>query len=737
MNKILLSGLMLVSSLYAVTIKSIKFDGLVHLSPSIALEIMKISKGDTLNIDIIDKGIKELYKQNYFKDIAVEEENNGDLIIRVVEKPVIANIDVSGIGENDKKTILDILGIKKGELYSLSKVESAKKNIEKYYEDKGYFNTVVESNTKNLNKNSLSVNLIINRGEKIIIKKVELCGVKKFDYSDFRSSIANKQEEYLSWMWGFDSGEVKLNDLIYDPSRIKDFYLRHGYLDAKVSSPFLKAYIDSYAATLTYNIKEGEQYNVGKVNITVPKGLINKKKIIKNMHLQLGQMFSSKRLRKDMQTIEKDVANLGYAYVQVNPDVKTHKKTHKADINFIVYPGQKVYINDVRISGNTKTIDRVVRRNIYLAAGDLYNRTDLEDSKTALKRTGYFEDASIKEVRVSEDKVDLLVTVKEARTASIGGGIGYGSSDGVLLSANLSDGNIFGSGMNMAVNIDRSNSILSGRISLTNPRLNDSVYSLGGSIFRQNYTYTSYDQKDMGFSITLGRKFGRSWSGSVGYTLQQSQLSNLASSLDPSLYRIGSTIKSSITPSVSFNNTDDYYLPRRGISAASSVEFAGLGGDEKFISIRNKFAYFHGLEDTINYDLILRYKALFDYITDNGYLPIDEKLYMGGISTVRGYGSRTISPENSSGALLGGKMMFANSVEASFPLLERLKLRGSLFFDYGMIGEDSLDIKRAGTGVSLEWTSPMGPISFIFAAPLLQKPGDNTSTFEFTMGRQF
>ena len=727
---------MLASSLYAITIKQIKFDGLIHLSPSIAKEIMNIHAGDTLNIEVIDKGIKELYKQNYFKDIKVVE-NSGTLTVQVIEKPVIANIDIAGIGENDQKAVKEELGIKKGEIYDEDKIKIAKLRVEKYYEAKGYFNTVVEVNKNKINKNSYALDIIVNRGEKIVIKKVKLCGAKKFDYSDIRSTIANREEEFLSWMWGFDDGEVRLNDLEYDPLRIKDYYLRHGYLDAKVSNPFLKAYMDSYSADLSYNITEGEQYKVGKINISAPKGLLDTKKLISNLHLSPGQVFSSKRLREDMKTIEDDVANLGYAFVRINPDVKTDKKKHTANINFIIYTGPKVYINDVRISGNTKTLDRVVRRDIYLAAGDLYNRTDLEDSKSTLKRTGYFEDAKIKEVRVGENKVDLLVTVKEARTSSIGGGIGYGSSDGLLLNANLSDGNIFGSGIKATVNIDRSDTELGGKISLTNPRVFDSIYSLGGSIYRTNYDYTSYNQDVAGFNVSVGRKFGRNWKGYLTYTIENSKLSDLSSTLNPSLYTTDSTLKSSITPSVSFNNTDDYYLPRKGISASLSTEFAGLGGDEKFLSTRGKFAYYYGLEDAIDYDLILRYRARFDYILDNGYLPIGDKVYMGGISTVRGYASRSISPKNSSGDLLGGKMMLVNSVEASFPLIERLKLRGALFFDYGITGEDNLDIKRAGTGVTLEWVSPMGPINLIFASPLLKEAGDDTASFEFTMGKQF
>jgi outer membrane protein insertion porin family len=198
-------------------------------------------------------------------------------------------------------------------------------------------------------------------------------------------------------------------------------------------------------------------------------------------------------------------------------------------------------------------------------------------------------------------------------------------------------------------------------------------------------------------------------------------------------------LKSSLIPAISFNNTDDFYLPRTGISASSSLEIAGLGGDEKFISSVTKFATYYGLQDLIDYDLILRYKAQFKYLAineeDERY-SYGEKFYMGGVRTIRGYESNSISPMSGS-TLIGGNIMFANSIEASFPLIERLKMRGAIFLDYGMIGQDNLDIKRAGTGVALEWISPLGPIGLVFSQPLLEESGDRTASFEFTIGQKF
>jgi len=482
------------------------------------------------------------------------------------------------------------------------------------------------------------------------------------------------------------------------------------------------------------------------VAIEIPEGFIDKDEVIKEMFLQNGKVFNVAKLRKDMTLIETKVADLGYAFVKIVPDVKNDKKTHIADITYRVIPGEKVYINNVRIAGNSRTIDRVVRREIYLANNDLYSRTDVTDTKSALKRTGYFEDVEIKEERLSKNSMDLVINVKEASTGSIGGGIGYGSSDGLLLSASVSDGNIFGSGLRAGIDVERSDSELNGALSLSNPRLFDSVYSLSGKIYAAKNDYYYYDEEKYGVNVVLGRKIARNWGVSLGYIIEQDKLSNVDESVDKELYTTDRTLKSSIVPGVSFNNTDDYYLPRSGIAASTSLEIAGLGGDEKFMSSVNKFATYYGLQDLIDYDLILRYKAQFKYLAikdaDEKY-SYGEKFYMGGVRTIRGYESNSISPRGKVtaseplGALIGGNTMLINTVEASFPLIERMKMRAAIFFDYGMIGDDSLDIKRGGTGVALEWISPLGPIGLIFSQPVMEEAGDKKAAFEFTIGQKF
>ncbi|MDR1614504.1 MAG: outer membrane protein assembly factor BamA [Campylobacteraceae bacterium] len=744
MKKVLLS-LACISALadtsYAKQITDIKFEGLLYLSHETAMDMMGLKVGQQIDIDTIDNALKILFRQQYFEDVWIDEEN-GVITVHVKEKPIIAKVDIDGVGDNDKDSINSFSNVKKGEIYDVGKIEFAKEQIKKFYELKGFFDTVVDVETSRLNEQSIEVKFIVNRGENIIIKSVDIYGAEKLDYSDFEPSMANKEREFMGWMWGRNDGKINLFELDQDTSKIRDIYYQKGYLDANISAPFLRVSFDNYNAKLEYKIEEGEKYRVGDTTIKIPEGLIDIENVKEDFSLQKKDIFDITKLRKDAKKLEDMIANQGYAYVKVYPDIDKESQNSTVNIIYTVTPGDKVYIKDVRIMGNTATIDRVIRRDVYLAPKDLYNRTDLKDSRDALRRTGYFEDVTIKEERVSQDEIDLIVEVKERQTGTIGGGIGYGSSDGFLINAYVSENNLLGSGVSTSIDIERSDKELSGSISMTNPRIFDSAYSLGGSVYRKDYDYYDYDELTSGFYAALGRRFGRNISAALRYTYEKSELSDISAALkhdinkDTSGY-LAEALKSSITPSISFNNTDDYYLPRRGVSASTAFEFAGLGGEQEFMKSTTRLAAFYGLEDTIGYDLILRYKAQLGWIDEKGYLPYNEKLYLGGVSSLRGFESNSISPKNDSGALTGGKISFLNSVEISFPMVERIKMRGALFFDYGMIGDKSFDEKRASTGALLEWISPMGPIQFVFAKPVKKESGDRISSFEFTMGRTF
>ncbi len=722
------------------TIKDIKFDGLVHISPDIAKEIIGIKRGEKIDEYKIDDSIKKLYSQNYFDDIWVEE-NNGILTYHVKEKPVISQVNVEGYDSDKKEEALKELNIKKGDLYDERKIKTIKEKLTKKLESEGYYDSTVEIENKKTKTGSVHTDIKIKKGEPVYITKVNLIGAKHFDYDDIKDVVANREKQFMGWFFGRDDGKLKADQLKYDAERIKEFYLEHGYLDAKVYPPTLKTDFSNYTAELTYQIEEGEPYRVGSVDVDVNPNVIDPALLRKKLKLPKGKLFDVKRLRKDIGMIQDALSEKGYAFARVVPDVDQDRVNHIVNVTYRVQPNQKVYINNIIISGNNRTQDSVIRRELYLAEGEPFSRQDLVDSMSALRRTGYFNNVQIVPKEVSNDKMDLLVKVDEASTGSIMGGISYGTYDGFGVNAGISDRNFLGSGIEVGTTIDYSEKKLRGSINFNNPRLFDSLYSLSGNIYKKDYDYINYKEKSVGGMLSLGRKIGRNWHISLGYLYEDTELTDVNESLKNNIYyQEGRFIKSSLIPGITYNNTDDYYLPRHGLYTSLSSEFAGLGGDSKFQKIHFTAKYYYGLEDRFDIDLILRAKVRASIINDKGYVPLNEKLYMGGFGTVRGYRYGWLSPKDDEGNLKGAKKMATASFEVSVPLVKAMNLRAVGFYDTGMTGEDKWnEIKRSSFGAGIEWPkSPLGvPISIYWSKPVGEKDSDRLRKVEFNLGRRF
>ncbi|NPA50243.1 MAG: outer membrane protein assembly factor BamA [Epsilonproteobacteria bacterium] len=647
----------------------------------------------------------------------------------------IVDIEASGV---DEEKIAKVLGIKKGEQYSPAAAIAAKNRLEQLLREAGYREAKVKVSAKR-EDDGIVLKFDVDKGEPIKIKKVTFIGNKHLSDSELKSDLVNKEGGLFSWIPFIGGGEAVPAELPYDQMRVRDVYLQHGYVDAQVSQPIMKTDFSSHTATITYHIKEGAQYKVGKVSVTPVPGL-NMQEIKEELKLKSGKVFNVKKLREDIAMLQKKLGDLGYAYAVVEPRFQKDPVNKRVSVTYVLRPGQKYYINNIIISGNKKTKDHVIRRYIYLTPGELFNATDYEDSKIELQKTGFFDEVQIIPQKVGGNKLNLLVKVKEAQTGSIAAGLGYGSYEGLGVTASISDRNMFGTGIAGSLSVDLSKKSHNFALSFSDPRVFDSLFSASFGIYHSKYEFIDYTKKEKGGYLSIGRKLGRHWKVSVGYSYSDVDYSDYdsANSVDYQSYK-----KGSIFSTITFDNTDDYFTPRKGFFAQLYLEYAGLGGsgDEKakFIKYDFKFAAYKGLEDWLNYDLILRYKFRYSHITDKGYVPIAEKLYLGGASWgVRGFDPASISPINSYGDRIGGMKSMVTSLEASIPVKFVKHMRLTAFVDYGMIGEHSLsEIKRASAGAQIEWRSPFGPVTFIFAKPLNKKDGDRTQTFEFSIAKKF
>jgi outer membrane protein insertion porin family len=555
-----------------------------------------------------------------------------------------------------------------------------------------------------------------------------------------------------------NNGEAAVDQLEYDAHRVKNTYMQHGYLDAKVSKPLMRVDFGSYNAEVDYKVVEGAQYTVGAITITHQIDGLKTNDLRDKLVLKEGKVFNIKRMRKDIQNLEEEVGNFGFAYVRVSPQMNKNPEEKIINLNYVIQPGEPVTIKDVIISGNDTTKDRVIRRYIYLAPGDKFNARDLKDSKAALGRTGFFESVDIQSQRISSDEINLLVNVKEASTGTISAGGGYGSYEKLMVNASISDKNIFGSGINTTLGFELSAISTNYNLSFVNPKVWDSMYSMSLSLYKRDYEYIDYTQDQLGGSLSVGREFYRYFHASigVGYVDNQSTINEDASNIVQDFLYNDQYKKTSVFTSVSYDNTDDFYVPREGMKAAVNFEYANLDGDDvnltafpagygSFLKTSGKVGFYYGMEDLIDYDLILRVKGRFTYISreQGEKLPTAEKLFMGGIGSVRGYDPYSLSPQLITGERVGGTQRASGSVEASIPLSEAAKMRLAFFYDYGIVKLDSeiniaIDsVARSSTGVVLEWQSAFGPINLVFAYPIDDIEGDRTSTFEFSMGTRF
>lgn len=725
------------------TVEKVRYDGLVHISEDVADQLLVQKPGQPLDREKVDRTIKTFFKQGYFNDIYATFE--GDVLtLHFVEKPIISRIELKGWKENDEDTLRDIVQLKKGTLYDPEKLEAAKKRIIAALSQEGKIDSVVEIETEHLENGSVSVTFVVNEGETILIEKLRYSGVHGLDPEIFDDAIANKEHQFMGWFWGRNDGKMMLDQLQYDPMRIRDTYMQHGYMDAKVDAPFTRIDFDDYTAEMSYQVQEGEVYTTQKIEFYQQTHVIDEAVLRDIVHLKTEEPFNIKTFREDAERIKTKIADLGYAYVQVLPDLRKDTENRTLDVVYRIIPGQKVWIRNVVVSGNTRTLDRIIRRELYLGPGDLYSLTDLKDSRNALGRTGYFDSNTIEEKRVDDHTMDLVVKVKEAPTGNIQLGGGYGSYGGFMLSVGVNDRNIFGSGINVGVKAERSQRSNNYSFNISNPRLNDSDFSGNFSVFYNDFQYNDYTTHTDGVSFGTGHRFTRFITGYLNYTYSNVDYQDVNLSLYTEDQRrfFESYSKSSVSVTGTFDNTDDYYVAREGWVISQGFERAGLGAAADFFKSRTQLSKYNGMQEWLGFDLVARYKARYYVARDTGYLPIAERFYMGGLGSVRGYESYSmpyyINDRSGEYVRIGGKQTFSNNFELSFPLVPKARMRLTTFLDWGWIGTSSLsEFSRGGYGVALEWFSPMGPLQLVFSNPINPQEHDRISHFEFTIGQRF
>ncbi len=770
-----------------VVLKDVKIVGNVRVEDDGIRLHLKSKAGDVFDPATVDQDVKAIYRMGFFDDVKAELSPDAVLVYTVKEKPYIREVKIEGASQVSKEKIESAFGIGPRTILDRTKVAEGVDKVRKLYTEQGYVNAVIDYSVSVEPNNQAMISLDITEGKRLLIKRIKFEGNKAFSESDLKGLIATKEE----WIFSFitNRGVLDRDMLTNDVAILSNFYNDNGYVEHKIDEPVILRARDGLE--VVFRINEGPQYRVGKVEIG--GDLIEDGKVmLKKMKLTTGQIFRGSRLRDDVTALTDMYSNKGFAFVQVDPLTKVNQKEKNVDVALVITRGPPVYFNRVLVTGNTKTRDNVVRRELLANEQELYSGNKITQSRNALQRTGYFEDVQITTKKTDQpDTVDLLVDVKEGPTGSFQIGAGYSSGDGFLLNTSISEKNLFGKGQgvngNFAIGSKTQNYILN----YTEPYFNDSKMSMGISAFNTQKVYTDFDERKIGFGVTTNYPmnqlrmpfFGAPakkepgsdelagaapmtiWDfmrGGVAYDLTRDKIYHVdPNASDEIKSEEGTSLTSAVTPGITYDSRDHFFATTEGTKSAFSVTTAGLGGDSRFIKTDISGHWYYPLLKDPNWggSYVLSLGGKLGYgiglaSTNNGSLPLFERYFEGGINSVRGFAERSLGPKQQSCVtdtsttpstvtcsgydVIGGDTAAVTNLELLFPIMEKYGLRGVSFFDMGNAFSSGIhfgDMRRS-VGAGVRWMSPFGPLRVELGFPLNKKPGDQTSVLGFSIGSQ-
>ncbi len=713
--------------------------GNVKVEEGVIRGAIKSREGGPFSVEKVREDLRSIFDLGSFTDVQVDIKSTPqgkEVIFIVAEKPSIKEILIKG---NDKVKLDDIkekMTLKTRSILNLEKVKEDSEQIRKLYFSKGYYGVKVEYKVDYLETNEAIVTFTVSEGPKGHIQKIVFKGNKHIKTSELKKGMTTKRRNIFSIIT--KTGTLDEDVLKNDLQLLTAYYYDHGYLEAKISEPKVDL-SNPKKIRIEIGIVEGPQYHLGNIDF---KGdlLTTKEALFKVLKIKRGDVFSNTAIRKEVNALTEKFANQGYAYVEVNPETSVDNKNLLVHLTFEIEKKKSVYYEKIQVVGNTKTRDKVIRRELRVAEGDLYNATDMNYSRDRLKRTGFFKEVDFTTSRGStEEKINLDIKVEEAPTGALSFGIGYSTIESVVGSASISDRNLFGLGYFGMLKFSLGFETQSARLSLTDPYFLGYPYAAGFDLYHERVEiFTTYSWKITGGDIRFGKELTDKIRIDAMYKLENVDVYNVAS--DASIYIIdqqGKRTTSSIALTPSIDTRDDFFNPRRGGRHSFSIQDAGgfLGGDNYFVKVLGQTSWFFPLP--LRTTLNLRGQAGFIAPYSGKALPIYEKFFVGGINTVRGFEYGKAGPiDTPTGDPLGAKKMVVFNLDWIFPLSREIGLQGALFFDIGKGFDKFSDITplRFGAGPGIRWFSPFGPIHIDLGFNLNRKKGEKGQVIEFTGG---
>jgi outer membrane protein insertion porin family len=705
---------------------------------------LKTKLGEPFSLEKTREDVKALYRLGFFDDVAVDAEVfEGGLKVTFIltEKPTIREIKIRGNKQITTDKIKEKIALTEGGVFNPQVVASNAERVRLFYEEEGYYQAKIVPQVEKVAEGDVSVAFQIDEGGKFEISSVRILGTKGLSERDIKDHLATR-ELFLFFFYG----TLKREELQRDLDRIKAFYLDNGFLDIKVDEPEIRVLQAKRRLEISMRVEEGPQYRVGEVRLA-GNTVFATDEILRPLQIAKRGIFSREVFQRDILTLTDRYSERGYLFADIAPIINTDRVNHIVDLGLEISEGKQVFVERIEISGNTKTRDKVIRRDIALIEGDLYNSRLLARSRQNLNNLGYFEDVKIDTRRgTAEDRVDIEVTVKEKATGSFAIGAGFSSIDGVLGAGSISQNNFLGLGTRVSFSGQLGSSANRFVLRYQDPHILDTETSLDLSLYNQTLLFqslTGFDQDAKGGSLTLGRRVYKELFGSVSYKYEKVRIFNLLPNLviDPTgLIKEGTNTTASVGVGFSMDLRDNRRDPTRGFTGTASYQLAGrfLGGESEF----NRFNLDMGYYFPLLWKFVGHIRGNLIVVEPFGGkdIPTQERIFLGGTNTVRGFKTFTLSPVDASGNRIGGNKAIYFNNELLFPIYEALGAKGLLFIDAGNVfaENESLSLSlRLTAGAGLRVATPFGLVRVEYGFNLDQRPGEPSGAAHLTVGSVF
>jgi outer membrane protein insertion porin family len=707
--------------------------------------------------------LRAVWGLGYFTDVQllVQQLPKGvAYVVRVQERPSVRAVRLVGNDELSNDDLKEQLEVKAATILDLETVRSTVKKIQEKYVEKGYFLAEVTYKLEPVdNGANVDVVFVINEHAKVMVKEITFVGARQVSVEELKGVMVTKEGGYFSFLTS--EGTYREEAFQRDLAVIQATYYDHGFINVRIDKPVIALSADKRFIYITLKVAEGEPYDIGKLDfggdlIVAREGLAAK------MTSAKGERFNRSKLSADILTLTDVYYDQGYAYANINPVTAVNADNKTVDLTFDIQKGPQVTIERIEVIGNTKTRDRVIRRELRVYEGELYNGTGVRKSKERVTALGFFETVDITQKPGSaDDRIVLQVEVKEKATGTFQVGLGFSNVENFIFTAQVSQNNFLGWGQSVSASAQISGLKSLVQLSFYDPYFLDTQYLLSADFYRVDADYDGFIRRSTGGSASLGYQFIDDVLGTVGYTREYV---NVEAGQSLGSVQLANQFLSGVTSaarlSLSFDRRDNRLFPTRGFIHYGSLEFAPsiLGGTFLF----TRYSAYSRLYFPMPLGMVFKTNATLGYIQQldaDKPLPISELYYLGGINTVRGYFLRSISPsltvprsENPDATVTefrtGGNKQLILNLELEFPVFEKAGIRGVLFYDAGnafasneRFFQDRQDKVPLGlfhsVGFGFRWFSPVGPLRFEWGFPLTKRPEDEPYLFEFTIGNFF